>query len=368
MNDEMYMQMALDLAIKGQGFTAPNPMVGCVIVKHGHMIGTGYHHQFGGLHAERQALQNCTEKTEGATLYVTLEPCCHYGKTPPCTDAIRAAKIKRVVIGTQDPHDLVAGKGIAILKQAGIEVTVGVLEQQCQKMNEIFFHFIRHHTPFVMMKYAMTLDGKIATITGASRWITGEKARAIVHTERGHYRAIMVGIGTVLQDNPLLSCHNVVQRNPIRIILDSSLRTPLDAYVVQTAQEQKTLIVTSQSLTKDTIPYLHAGCEILSIPETHGLLHLPYLMKELGKRNIDSILLEGGSQLNFSALQAGIVQKIETFVAPKIFGGEKAKTPVGGDGLASIPECITVTNQTISFIGDDIRIISEVKQACLQES
>ncbi len=226
MNDTGYMRMALELAKKGMGWTAPNPMVGAVIVKDGRIIGQGWHERWGEAHAERNALASCLEPPEGATMYVTLEPCCHHGRQPPCTDAILEAGIRRVVVGAGDPNPLVAGKGIRILQEHGVAVTEHVLEAECRKLNEVFFHFIRTKRPFVVMKYAMTMNGKIAAYTGASKWITGETAREHVQTQRHRYTGIMVGVGTVLADDPMLTCRIPDGKQPVRIVCDTSLRTP----------------------------------------------------------------------------------------------------------------------------------------------
>ncbi|MDO4735086.1 MAG: bifunctional diaminohydroxyphosphoribosylaminopyrimidine deaminase/5-amino-6-(5-phosphoribosylamino)uracil reductase RibD, partial [Lachnospiraceae bacterium] len=239
---EQYMKRAIELAEKGRGYTSPNPIVGCVVVKDGRIISEGYHERYGEFHAERNALLRCKEDTEGADLYVTLEPCCHQGKTPPCTDIIIEKKIGRVFVGSMDPNPLVAGKGVQILKGAGIAVETGILEKECLKMNEIFFHFITTKTPFVLSKFAMSMDGKIASESGDSKWVTGEEARAEVHLLRKYYSAIMVGIGTVLADDPMLNCRVEEGVDPIRVICDSSLRIPLDSKIVQTAKEIPTIV------------------------------------------------------------------------------------------------------------------------------
>ena len=255
MDDIAYMKMALELAQKGAGRTAPNPMVGSVIVKDGRVIGTGYHRQYGGLHAEREALAACTESPVGATMYVTLEPCCHHGKQPPCVDAILEAGIGRVVVGSSDPNELVCGKGIATLREHGVEVTEHVLAEECDRMNPVFFHYIQKKRPYVVMKYAMTLDGKIAAYTGESKWITGEKAREHVHRQRDRYTAIMAGSGTVLADDPLLTCRIPGGRNTIRILCDSRLRIPLTANVIRTAGEVPTILATCCSEPERLLPY-----------------------------------------------------------------------------------------------------------------
>ncbi|MDY4954322.1 MAG: bifunctional diaminohydroxyphosphoribosylaminopyrimidine deaminase/5-amino-6-(5-phosphoribosylamino)uracil reductase RibD [Candidatus Onthomonas sp.] len=359
MTDSEYMHLALQLARKGAGRVSPNPMVGAVIVKDGVVIGQGYHQQYGGLHAERNALAACTAPPQGATLYVTLEPCCHYGKTPPCTEAILENGIARVVIGSDDPNPLVAGKGIEILRSHGVQVTTHVLQAECDKLNEVFFHFIQSKTPYVVMKYAMTLDGKIATKTGASQWITGEIARRRVHEDRNRYSAIMAGVGTVLADNPQLTCRIEGGRNPVRIICDTHLRTPLTAQVVTTANSIPTILATSEPNPACHQPYLDAGCQVVTVPQRDGHLDLNALMEALGAQNIDSILLEGGGTLNWTALQSGIVQKVQAYVAPKLFGGT-AKNPVMGLGVELPDQAVQLTSPTVTRLGEDLLLESEV--------
>lgn len=364
--DQTYMQMALDLAVKGSGWTSPNPIVGAVIVKNGKIIGSGYHQVFGGLHAERNALKSCTTSPQGATMYVTLEPCCHHGKTPPCTDAIIENGISRVVVGSSDPNPLVAGKGIQILRNHGIEVTEGILKNQCDAINQIFFHFIRHKTPYVTLKYAMTMDGKIATASGLSKWITCEESRQRVHQDRHRNSGIMVGVGTVLADDPLLTCRLPDTKNPIRIICDSHLRTPLKSQIVQTASTIPTILATCCDDNNLHKPYLEAGCKVLVVPELNGHLSLSALMQLLGAQQIDSILLEGGGTLNWSALNAGIVHKVQAYIAPKLFGGAAALTPVAGLGVSHPADAIQLTNTKIIHVGPDILLESEVV-SCLPE-
>ncbi len=361
MNDMECMRMALELAKKGCGFVNPNPMVGAVLLKEGRVIGTGYHGRYGGPHAERNALAGCEESPEGATLYVTLEPCCHYGKTPPCTEAILNAGIRRVVVGSFDPNPLVKGKGIRILREKGVEVTEGILKQECDRLNEVFFHFIQTGRPYVVMKYAMTMDGKTAAYTGDSKWITGDAARENVHKDRLRYSAIMVGIGTILADDPLLTCRIEGGRDPLRIICDTALRLPLTSRIVATANEVPTLIATSCRDLKAQQPYLKAGCRILSLEQADGHLDLSELMIKLGAEKIDSILLEGGGILNWSALKAGIVNRVQTYIAPKLFGGSDGKTPVAGPGVPHPADGFFLTNIEVKHLGEDILIESEVK-------
>lgn len=360
MKDTDYMKIALDLAKNGAGKVNPNPMVGAVIVKDGKIIGQGWHEKYGGLHAERNAFKNCRESPAGAVLYVTLEPCCHYGKTPPCTEAIIENGIKKVIIGAKDPNPLVAGKGAEILRRNGIEVVEGVLESECTKLNEVFFHYIKTGLPYVVMKYAMTMDGKIATSTGKSKWITGEAARKRVHEDRNRLSAIMVGIGTVLIDDPYLTCRIENGRNPIRIICDSKLRLPITSNIAKTAKDVPTIIATSSSYKEQYEKYGKLGIEVLCVKQKDGHLDLKELINILGKRGIDSLLIEGGGTLNYSALKEGIVNKIQVYIAPKIFGGERAKSPVGGEGVDIPDEAVLLKNSTVIKLGDDFLIESEV--------
>lgn len=360
---QKYMERAIQLAQLGRGHTNPNPMVGAVIVKNDKIIGEGYHQYYGGLHAERNAFANCTEDTSGADLYVTLEPCCHYGKTPPCTDIIIEKNIKRVFIGSYDPNPLVAGKGIEKLKRNGIEVYTGILKAQCDELNTIFFHYIKTKTPYVVMKYAMTADGKIATYTGDSKWITSEQSREQVHHIRNAVSGIMVGIGTVLADNPLLNCRIEGGKNPTRIICDSTLKTPLDSQIVKTANEIKTIIAFSQKDEQKQNELQKAGIQLLYLPNEQNKVDLNALMTELGKQEIDSILLEGGATLNECALQRGIVNKLLVYIAPKIFGGSEAKSPVAGKGVALANEAYSLCLKNVKTIGEDILLEYDVKKA-----
>lgn len=373
LEDEKYMKIALELALKGLGAVNPNPLVGAVIVKDGEIVAKGYHEKYGELHAERNAIKNATKSIEGATIYVTLEPCCHYGKTPPCTEAIIESGIKKVVVGSLDPNVLMAGRGVQILQENNIEVVVGVLESECKEINKIFFHYIQNKTPYVLMKYAMTLDGKIATVTGKSKWITNEKAREYSHSIRNVYTAIMVGVGTVLEDDPLLTTRVLNEniknyKNPIRIICDTNLRTPISSKIVQTANEVRTIIATSLNNEEKIADYKNKNCEVIVVgKDINNHLSLSELMVELGEINIDCIILEGGSQLNFSALKSQIVQEIHTYIAPKMFGGISAKTPVGGDGFIDVDNDVHIIQKSIQNFDDNILIKSEVKYKCLQE-
>ncbi len=360
MNDNDYMRLALQLAEKGRGLTSPNPMVGAVIEKDGEIIGQGWHEQYGKAHAERNALASCTKSPAGATMYVTLEPCCHYGRQPPCTDAIIEAGIKRVVVGSGDPNPKVSGKGIQILRSHGITVTEHMLQKDCEQLNEVFFHYIQTKRPFVVMKYAMTMDGKIASVSGASKWITGEAARNHVQIQRRRYMGIMAGVGTILADDPLLTCRINDGRNPIRIICDTHLRTPAGAQVVQTAGQIPTILATCCTNREKQRIYENAGCRILLVNKKKGHVDLFQLMEQLAREPIDSILLEGGGTLNWEALNSGIVQKVQAYVAPKLFGGQNAKTPVEGAGVSLPGDAFLLKNSVITPLDDDFLIESEV--------
>ena len=387
--DEKYMRRAIDLAKAGEGWVHPNPLVGAVIVKDGRIIGEGYHRKYGQLHAERNAIADAKRRAgepiadeqagsgeadarllAGATIYVTLEPCCHYGKTPPCTEAIIENRIARVVIGSRDPNPLVAGKGAQILRDAGIAVEEDFLREDCDELNPVFFHYIRTKQPYVIMKYAMTADGKIATKTGASKWITGEEARREVHRIRHACMGIMAGIGTVLADDPLLNCRieGATEQDlspygpcqPIRIICDSRLRIPLDSQICRTVGEYETIIACAEENDKaDALKAL--GIEVISVPDAEGSIDLKKLMGILGARSIDSILLEGGSTLNESALQAGIISEVRAFIAPKMFGGT-AKSPVEGAGVEDPDQAIPMELIETEMFGEDLMLRYLVKE------
>ena len=374
------MRRAIALALLGKGKVNPNPMVGAVIVKEGRVIAEGYHRRYGQLHAEREALANLTESAKGAQMYVTLEPCCHYGKQPPCTKAIIEHGISKVYVGSHDPNGLVAGQGIGQLREAGIEVVTNVLRKECDAINPVFFHYITTKMPYVVMKYAQTLDGKIATYAGNSKWITGEEARADVQKLRNWLSGIMVGVQTVIADNPMLNCRMEGGENPVRIICDSHLRIPPDCQIVQTAKEIPTWIAAlkpSREM-RDTwnnqkeksiwdeiddrfenrIAKQHwleeKGIQFLYCKENQGRIDLKDLMSQLAERKIDSVLLEGGSTLNESALRQGIVNHMCIYMAPKIFGGTGGYTPVGGKGVELVEDAYKFKNLNISQIGEDV--------------
>ena len=351
--------------------------VGAVIVYQNEIIARAHNRreldQDALAHAEVLCIQQACQKLgswrlSGCELYVTLEPCCHHGKQPPCVEAILASGIRRVVIGSADPNPLVAGKGVAILRSHGVEVTENVLREECDALNRIFFHYITTGRPFVSMKYAMTMDGKIAAYTGASKWVTGETARRHVQQQRHRFRGIMVGVGTVLADDPLLTCRMENGRNPVRIICDTHLRTPPQAQVVATADQIPTILATCCADPERQVVYQRAGCQVLCLNEENGHVDLRQLMERLGQEQIDSILLEGGGTLNWAALECGIVQQVQAYIAPKLLGGRDAKTPVEGVGVPTPDDAFRLKNSRMERLGEDLLIESEVEYPCSQES
>ena len=356
-----YMLRAIELAKKGIGFAAPNPMVGAVIVKDDRIIGEGYHRKCGELHAERNAFASLTESAEGADIYVTLEPCCHYGRTPPCTEAIIENKISRVFIGSRDPNPLVSGKGAEILREHGIEVTEDFMREECDELNPIFFHYITKKIPYTAIKFAITLDGKIASYTGASKWITGEKAREHVHSLRGYYSSILAGIGTVLADDPMLNCRIENSHQPLRIVADKDMRIPLDSKLCMTAKEFPLLIAccNADSEKKKTLESM--GAEVVILPESENGIDLTALMKYLGEKGISSVFVEGGGTINESLLRNGLVQHVYAYIAPKIMGGRNAKTAVEGIGAESPDMCAKLKNRKITCFDEDILLEYDVE-------
>ena len=353
MEDKEYMRRAIVLAQKAGGYAAPNPLVGAVIVKDGRIIGEGYHRRCGEWHAERNALASLTESAEGAVMYVTLEPCCHVGRTPPCTEAIIEHKIAKVFIGSRDPNPLVSGKGAKLLREHGIEVQEDFLREECDALNPIFFHYITTHTPYAALKYAMTLDGKIAAYTGASQWITGAEARQHVQTLRSRYSAVMVGIGTALADDPMLNCRIEGAHQPWRIVVDSHLRLSPDSRLCRTAQEYPTMIACLDTDTDKRKILEEMGVTVVVCPEEDGHVSLPYLMRALADRQISSVLIEGGGQLSESALRSHIIQHIYAYIAPKLLGGRDAKTPVEGQGADHPDAAAQLTYRRMTRLGED---------------
>lgn len=362
MDDVLFMKRAIELARKGAGKVNPNPMVGAVIVKDGKIIGEGYHMKYGKEHAEVNAINNAKEDVAGSTIYVTLEPCSHYGKQPPCVNKIIENKIRKVVVGSVDPNPLVGGKGIEILKKAGIEVVTGVMEEECLKLNEVFMKYISKRKPFVVMKCAMSLDGKIATKTGESKWISCEESRELVQILRNKYTGIMVGINTVIKDDPRLTCRIKDGRNPVRIIVDSNLRIPMESNIVKTASEVRTIVAAAKGISDSKIKALEdKNIEVIITDSVNSKVNLNELMNKLGEREIDGILLEGGGTLNYSALEAGIVDKLLFFMAPMIIGGKMSIGPVSGSGISKLNETFKIDQVTCSSVGEDILIEGYIK-------
>jgi diaminohydroxyphosphoribosylaminopyrimidine deaminase/5-amino-6-(5-phosphoribosylamino)uracil reductase len=357
MTDEFFIRQTLRLAARARGMTSPNPMVGALLVKNGRILSEGYHKKAGTPHAEAIAIDRAGERAAGATLYVSLEPCCHKDKrTPPCTQKIIAGRIAKVVVSMKDPNPKVSGKGIEELRSAGIEVVSGIYEEEARRLNEYYIKHVTTGTPFAVMKIAMTLDGKIATPGGESKWITGEKARKAVHRLRTGVDAIMTAVGTVKADNPRLTCRIRGGKNPIRIIIDPGLETDPDANVLCIPPE--TTIVT-RSQVSETQRRKERAFEEKGI----GIIHfdgekvdLPWLMKELGGTGISSLLIEGGSSLNSYCIESGIVDKVMFFIAPKIIGGKDSYAAIGGKTFRSLQEAHRVRNLTTRKIGEDILI------------
>ncbi|TNF09113.1 MAG: bifunctional diaminohydroxyphosphoribosylaminopyrimidine deaminase/5-amino-6-(5-phosphoribosylamino)uracil reductase RibD [Bacillota bacterium] len=357
MNKYDYMKKAIDLADQGRGFVNPNPLVGAVIVKDGKIIGEGYHEHFGHSHAEVNAFLHATEDVEGADMYVTLEPCSHYGKTPPCALKIIEKKIKRVYISQLDPNPLVNSKGVQMLKDAGIEVEYGILEQETKKQNEIFLKYIQTKKPFVALKYAMTLDGKIATQTKDSKWITNEKSRAFVHDLRNDYQAILVGVGTVNSDDPKLNTRrSIPSRNPIRVILDLNLDIYLDRYVIQTAHEQKTIIFTKKSADKSKINELKSKHVDVITLDANPSFDLNEVLHILGDMKIDGVLVEGGSHILGSFIEQKVADKAYVFIAPKFVGGKESLSPVTGQGVNHMKDAYLLKDIHVITFDEDVMV------------
>ncbi len=370
------MRHAIELAKKGGGYVHPNPLVGCVVVKDGEIIAEGYHEKYGEFHAERNALLRCQSETKGALLYVTLEPCCHYGKTPPCTEIIIEKGIKKVFVGILDPNPLVSGKGVKILQDAGIEVEVGLCYDEIREVNKVFLKYITTKHPYVIMKTAMTLDGKIAAFTGDSKWVTNDESRKLVHELRSEIAGVIVGIGTVLADDPMLNVRLEGEHHqPIRIVVDSNLRIPIDSQLVRTAKEYRTIIATPEPhaeiaenaemdnhelLARKRADLAELGMEIIECQSINNHVDINDLMAKLGAIGIDSLLLEGGGTLNAAFLEAGCVDEVWAFIAPKIIGGEGAKTPVSGKGIEKMSDAIQLQNIDIQNIKGDILIKGKI--------
>ncbi|MCC6698604.1 MAG: bifunctional diaminohydroxyphosphoribosylaminopyrimidine deaminase/5-amino-6-(5-phosphoribosylamino)uracil reductase RibD [Candidatus Hydrogenedentes bacterium] len=352
------MRRALELAAKGKGRTSPNPAVGCVIVRDGRVIGEGYHERAGEPHAEINAIEDARGDIQGATLYVSLEPCCFHGRTPPCTDTIIRHRPRRVVVAMHDPNPRVCGEGIFALRQAGIRVDVGVLEEEARRLNEAFVKFMTRGLPFVIAKCGMSLDGKIATRTGDSRWVTGEASRRLVHELRNEVDAILVGSRTVMMDDPSLTTRLDERdvKDPIRVIVDADQYLDTDRRVFQLKSGAPTWVAVPDDRS------FEGADEVLRIPSGKGGLDLTLLMKELSARDIVSVLIEGGGSTLASAFESSIIDKVMFFVAPKIIGGQHAITAVEGEGAARMADVIRLERMTARPVGEDILIEAYVMQ------
>jgi len=362
------MQYAVELASRGLGRVEPNPAVGAVLVdEHLNLLTSGYHERFGGPHAEVNALTDFVARVEdasfrqellaNATLYVTLEPCCHHGKTPPCSEAVIAAGIRKVQVGIRDPSPHVAGGGIQQLQNAGVQVSTGLAEEQIRELNAPFLKLLESGLPWVHAKWAMTLDGKIATRTGVSKWISGEASRQRVHLLRGRMDAIIVGAGTARADDPLLTVRVPGPRTPVRVVVDSGASLPLDSQLVRTVDEAPVLLAVSEDAPAERIEKLrNAGVDILVAGGTESRVDLKKLLAELGRRSMTNVLIEGGGELLGAAFDGHFVDETHVFVAPKIAGGADAVTPVGGVGLELISEAGQLRGQTVELVGDDVYI------------
>jgi len=357
------MHVALSQAAKGLGKVNPNPLVGAVIVRGENIISTGYHELFGGPHAEINAIRNANGSVEGATMYITLEPCSHFGKTPPCADALIDAGIKKVIVAMKDPNPWVSGRGIDKLKENGIEVVEGLLENEAKELNRIFIKYIQTKLPYVVMKSAMSLDGKIATASGNSQWISGLESRQYVHLLRNELKGILVGVNTVIKDDPELTTRidGIIGRNPIRIVVDSTGRIPLSASMLKDGAGNPVIIATTTEFPENKRVQLEAsGHRVMTLPDCDCKVDLNRLMVELGKLGIDGILLEGGGTLNESALKSNIVDEVQFFIAPKLIGGRNALTPIEGSGFDKVEDGVKLGQMKIQMIGEDILVTARV--------
>ncbi len=369
--DEHWMRRVLRLAEKGRGRTSPNPMVGAILLKDSKVVGEGYHAKAGEAHAEIVALQRAGEEGRGATLYLNLEPCAHYGKTPPCAPRVVEGGVRRVVIGMEDPNPLVKGKGIEMLREAGLDVEVGILEKECRRLNEAFCKFILQRVPFVILKVAATLDGKIATRNGDSKWISGEASRRLVHRLRDQVDGVLVGIGTVLRDNPLLTARIRGGRDPYRIVLDSRLRIPEEAKVIGTSPS-KAIIAATELASREKIEKLEKrGVRILILDSKEGRVDLKASLSRLGEIGMMSLLVEGGSRINGSFLDEGLIDKLLLFFSPRLIGDPQAPGIFTGRGVSHLQEAVGLREFRTKKVGGDIFLegyLESGRKQCSPES
>jgi len=364
--DSWHMRRALQLASQGRGRVEPNPMVGCVIARGAEIVGEGYHTRYGAPHAEVEALRVAGKRAAGATAYVTLEPCCHFGKTPPCADALVAAGVARVVYAIDDPFPQVAGGGGAKLRAAGIEIENGVHADEARRLNAPYLKLLEKKRPWVVAKWAMTLDGKLAAAGGDSRWISGEASRAVVHELRGRCDAVVVGAGTAAADDPLLTVRPspgvVPSRTPLRIVVDDRAALRLDSQLVRTARDVPVLVAAAADAPASAVAALRAaGCELMEFPAPSRAARLGQLLDELGRRRFTNILVEGGGALLGALFDLQEVDEVHTFIAPKLIGGAKAASPLAGDGLAKMAEARRLDDVEIRQLGDDVYVSGRVR-------
>ncbi len=362
--DTWHMRRALELAIRGQGYVEPNPMVGCVLAQGAEIIGEGWHRRFGGPHAEVEALAIAGDRAAGTTMYVTLEPCCHFGKTPPCTRAILRAGIRRVVVAQRDPFPEVNGGGLAELQAAGIEVRVGILEAEARRLNAPYFKLLATGRPWVLAKWAMTIDGKTATSTGASQWISSEESRRLVHALRGRVDAIVIGRETARLDDPLLTARPPGPRTALRVVVDSRATLSLESRLVRTAHEIPVLVaVGPHARPRDRQRLAQAGCEVLCCRADSPVERVDQLLAELGRRRLTNVLVEGGGRLVGSLLDARQIDEVHVFIAPKLLGGAWARTPIAGEGIVEIPQAIQLDAPEVKQVGPDLYYAGRVRHA-----
>jgi diaminohydroxyphosphoribosylaminopyrimidine deaminase/5-amino-6-(5-phosphoribosylamino)uracil reductase len=355
--DWQWMRQALELAERGRGHVEPNPLVGALVVRENRLVGSGWHQRFGAAHAEVNALAAAGALARGATVYVTLEPCCHHGKTPPCTDALLRAGVRRVVAALRDPFALVAGRGAALLRATGVEVVIGPGEAEARRQNAPYLKLLGTGRPYVHAKWAMTLDGKIATRAGDSRWISNEASRRRVHELRGRMDAIIAGIGTALADDPLLTARPPGPRTATRIVLDTLGRLPATSRLATTAREVPVLVATAAPSENPTLAELAAlGCECLSLPAAQGRPAIGALLDELGRRRMTNVLVEGGSEVLGSFLDAGAVDEVHVFIAPRLAGGSAARTPIGGHGVDRIADALSLSECHVETVEGDVYV------------
>lgn len=351
------MRHALALAERGRGAVEPNPLVGAVVVRDGVCVGEGWHRKFGGPHAEVFALEAAGAAARGATLYVTLEPCCHHGKTPPCTDAVLRAGIRRVVAAVQDPFPQVSGKGATVLRDANVSVEFGLMEAEARRLNAPYLKLVGSGLPYVHLKWAMTLDGKIATRAGDSKWVSNDESRRRVHELRGRVDAVVVGIGTALADDPQLTARPPGPRVATRVVLDSGARLPPASRLAATAQEVPTLVVTAENAPGERVAVLRGqGCEVVALPANGGRPDVVKLLSELGRRRFTNVLVEGGSGVTGAFLDAGAVDEVHVFLAAKLCGGAGAPSPAGGRGVGRIAEAMALPHSAVERLGDDVYV------------